>query len=79
MLHRSLNYIAERSLFISRKDAKEEESDRTLEILQAIALFNEPQRRREHRGRRERSHRFCRRSLFLNEPQTKQIIIFPLF
>ncbi|MEH2217104.1 MAG: hypothetical protein V7K72_08330 [Nostoc sp.] len=56
MLHRSLNYIAERSLFISRKDAKEEESDRTLEILQAIALFNEPQRRREHRGRRERSH-----------------------
>ncbi|MEH1821044.1 MAG: hypothetical protein V7L31_18520 [Nostoc sp.] len=30
--------------------------DRTLEILQAIALFNEPQRRREHRGKRERSH-----------------------
>ncbi|MEH2193210.1 MAG: hypothetical protein V7K98_11295 [Nostoc sp.] len=26
---------------------------RTLEILQAIALFNEPQRRRGHRGRRE--------------------------
>ncbi|MEH1792245.1 MULTISPECIES: hypothetical protein [unclassified Nostoc] len=45
VLHRSLNYIAERSLFISRKDAKEEESDRTLEILQASALFNEPQRK----------------------------------
>ncbi|MEH2155940.1 hypothetical protein [Nostoc sp.] len=30
--------------------------DRTVKILQAIALFNEPQRRREHRERRERSH-----------------------
>ncbi|MEH2279845.1 MAG: hypothetical protein V7K90_00670 [Nostoc sp.] len=79
-----------RSLFISRKGSKEEESNafstrryangglrlRTLEILQmmpslreasptagfpaeryanAYALFNEPQRRREYRGGRERS------------------------
>ncbi|MEI1376917.1 hypothetical protein PQG02_00775 [Nostoc sp. UHCC 0926] len=37
------------------EDTESEKSDHTVEILQAIAFFNEPQRRREHRGRRERS------------------------
>jgi len=44
-----------------------------VEILQAIAFFNEPQRRREHRGRREEAiarGRFGDR--FFNKPPRRQ-------
>ncbi|MBN3907066.1 MAG: hypothetical protein HWQ35_11035 [Nostoc sp. NMS1] len=56
MLHRSLNYIVKSNAFSTRGFAKGWLRLRTIEILQAIALFNQPQRRRERRGKRERSH-----------------------
>ncbi|MEH1932422.1 MAG: hypothetical protein V7L14_01555 [Nostoc sp.] len=65
--------------FISRKGSKEEESDaygglrlRTMEILQAIALFNEPQRRRGYRARRERTLEILQAIAFFNEPQRRR-------
>ncbi|MEH2393609.1 MAG: hypothetical protein V7K21_18760 [Nostoc sp.] len=46
-----------------------------MEILQAIALFNEPQRRREHRGRRGAIASHCTDFTgdhFFNEPQRRR-------
>jgi hypothetical protein len=58
-----------RSLFLTNRrgaeNTEKEKGDafgwlrlRTLEILQVIAFFNEPQRRREHGGRREEAIAF---------------------
>ncbi|WP_375467933.1 hypothetical protein [uncultured Nostoc sp.] len=51
--------------FLTNHRVRREESDRTVEILQAMpsagfayALFNEPQRRRGHRERREEAIAF---------------------
>ncbi|MBG1265731.1 hypothetical protein [Nostoc sp. WHI] len=54
--------------FISRKDAKKEQSDRTVETLQAIALLSHTKAQRKRAmpsaGFAYAHWRFCRRSLF---------------